>query len=72
VAATILRDAHQGRNNYSEWITFCYLGDARKAVTAAIRHRHSHRGFMAEYELAKKVVDRAAGTGEEPLLGSWF
>ena len=25
-----------------------------------------------EYKLAKKLVDRAIETGEEPLLGSWF
>jgi len=27
---------------------------------------------MAEYRLAKKLVDRAIETGDEPIFGSWF
>jgi hypothetical protein len=71
-AAAILKDAREGRENYCEWIYSCYGGDPLSAVRNAIKHRHTHRGFMAEYKLAKKLVDRAIETGEEPLFGSWF
>jgi len=71
-AARILKDAREGRKNYFEWISSCYGSDPLPAVRNAIRNRHHHKGYMAEYKLAKKLVDRAIETGEEPLLGSWF
>ena len=71
-AALILRDAIEGRENYCEWIYSCYGKDPMKAVRNAIKRRHYHEGFMAEYKLAKKLVDHAIETGEEPLFASWF
>jgi len=71
-AARILKDAREDRENYCEWIYSCYDRNPLRAVQAAIKNRHYHEGFMAEYKLAKKLVDRAIETGEEPLLGSWF
>jgi len=71
-AARILKDAREGRKNYFEWISSCYGSDPLPAVRNAIRNRHHHKGYMAEYKLAKKIVDRAIETGEEPFLGSWF
>ena len=72
VAAAIILDAIRGHENYSEWILACYGADPRKAVTHAIRGRHGHRGFMAEYRVAKALVDRYNATREEPLFASWF
>jgi hypothetical protein len=71
-AAQILKDAAEGQENWCEWIYSCYGRDPRKAVQSAIRNRHGHTGYMAEYKLARALVDRANKTGEEPLFGSWF
>jgi len=71
-AAAIVRDAREGRKNYCEWIDACYAGDPLPAVKNAIRSRHTHRGFMAEYKLALALVRRALKTGDEPVFASWF
>lgn len=71
-AAAIVRDAREGRKNYCEWIDACYNGDPLPAVKNAIRSRHTHRGFMAEYKLALALVRRALETGDEPVFASWF
>ena len=71
-AARILKDAKEGNENFCEWIYSCYNRDPRRAVQDAIRNRHHHKGFMAEYKYAKALVDNAIKTGKEPLLASWF
>ena len=71
-AANILRDARNGKNNYCEWIYSCYGGDPSKAVKNAIRNRHQHRGFMAEYKLALALVKKALESDDEPIFASWF
>jgi len=71
-AARILKDARERKENYCEWIDACYGGDPLPAVKNAIRNRHTHRGFMAEYKLALALVRRSLETGDEPLFGSWF
>jgi hypothetical protein len=67
LAAKIVADAADGRENWCEWIAACYGGDPRAPVSDAIRRRHTHHGYIA---LA--LVRRWAATGEQPLLGSWF
>jgi len=71
-AASILRDAIQGKENWCEWIYSCYDRDPKKAVRNAIRNRHTHDGFMAEYKLALALVKHAIEKNEEPLFASWF
>jgi len=71
-AATILKDARDGKPNYCEWICCCYGGDPMKALQNAIRNRHHHEGFMAEYKLALALVKRAIEKNEEPEFASWF
>jgi hypothetical protein len=71
-AARILKDAREGRKNYCEWIYSCYDGEPLPAVKNAIRNRHTHSGFMAEYKLALALVRKSIETGDEPLFGSWF
>jgi len=71
-AALILSDAKNRKENYCEWIAACYRGNARQAVQDAIRNRHHHKGYMAEYKLAKALVDRALKDGREPIFASWF
>lgn len=72
LAAKIVADAHDGRENGCEWIACCYGCDPRKAVEKAIRNRHSHRGYMAHYPQALALVRRLIETGDQPLLASWF
>lgn len=71
-AAMILKDAHERQENWCEWIYNCYDQDPLPAVRQTIRGRHHHKGYMAEYRLAKALVDQANATGEEPILASWF
>lgn len=71
-AAMIGLDGKYGRENWCEWIYSCYRRNARRALQDAIRSRHHHSGYMAEYRLAKALVDRANQTGHEPDLASWF
>ena len=71
-AAQILKDASEGKSNYCEWIMSCYACDPLPAVRNAIKHRHTHEGFMADYKTALALVNHAIKTGDEPLFASWF
>ena len=71
-AATILKDAAEGRENYCEWIHSCYGGNPQLAVEKAIRDRHQHRGYMAEYRQALSIVRHQIDHGEGPMFASWF
>ncbi len=71
-AAFMVHDAHYRQPNFSEGVQAVYGGDANRLVSDAFHHRHQHTGYMAEYRLARALVDRAIETGEEPMLGSWF
>jgi uncharacterized protein (DUF433 family) len=71
-AARILKDARAGRKNYCEWIDACYNRNPLRAVQDAIRFRHKHSGYMAEFKDAKALVERSIKDGEEPELASWF
>jgi hypothetical protein len=71
-AARIGLDGLRGRQNYCEWIHSCYGGDASAALDRSIKGRHHHSGYMAEYKLARKLVDEYLETGRQPLLASWF
>ncbi|NIN01491.1 MAG: hypothetical protein GTO24_26380 [candidate division Zixibacteria bacterium] len=71
-AAIIGWHAMNNEPDYCEWLDACYRGDARRCLQDSIRKRHYHHGYMAEYKLAKKLVERALETGDEPFLASWF
>ncbi len=71
-AAQILKEARDGRKNYCEWIYSYYNANPLPAVQNAIRHRHTHRGFMADYNTALALVKHAIETGDEPMFASWF
>ena len=71
-AALILKDAKEGKENWCEWIYSCYNMNPRKAVQDAIKHRHTHEGFMSDYRHALALVKHAIDSGEEPLFASWF
>jgi hypothetical protein len=71
-AALIGLDGLDGRENYCEWVDACYRGDTRRCLNDSIRNRRFHKGYMAEYRLAKQLVDRALESKEEPLFASWF
>jgi hypothetical protein len=71
-AARIVMDAHLRQKNYCEWVWSCYNQDPLPPVRNAFKGRHSHHGFMAEYKLAKALVDEANRSGNEPIFASWF
>ena len=71
-AARIGLDGLHGRENYCEYIAACYGGNARACLERSIRSRHYHKGYMAEYKLARKLVDHYLETGDEPMFASWF
>jgi hypothetical protein len=71
-AAIIGLDGLYGKENWCEWIYSCYDRNAREALKRSIQHRHGHNGFMAEYKLAKRLVDIAIEQEKEPLFASWF
>ena len=71
-AAGILRDAKEKQVNYCEWIYASYRTEPRKAVEGAVRHRATHVGYMASYDLALQIVRHQLETGESPAFGSWF
>lgn len=52
-ATAILKDAEEGRENWCEWVYSCYNRDPKIPVRNAIRGRHTHKGYMAEYALAQ-------------------
>jgi hypothetical protein len=72
VAADIIRAAHTRQKHFCEWIDACYRNDPLPAVRGAIRGRHGHHGYMADYGQARALVQRAVSTGEEPAFASWF
>lgn len=72
LAAQIIMDAKEGKENYCEWVLSCYGGDARRVVENAVRHRHAHKGYMAWYDRAYALVKHAIETGDEPAFGSWL
>ena len=71
-AANIVLDVIRRRENCCEWIYSCYGKDPRKALVAAIQKRRCHKGYMAEYKFAKRLVDEFNETGRQPEFASWF
>ncbi len=71
MAASVLLAARRGQQHHCEWIASCYGGDPMPAVMAAIRDRHHHRGYMADYSQARRITAQAAA-GAHPLLASWM
>jgi len=54
---------------YSPGATLEDIGEA--VIEESIRRRHSHKGFMNNYRIAKSIVDESIN-GREPVLASWF
>ena len=72
LAGNIVLAAARGERHSCEWIAACYRGDPLPAVREAIRCRHHHRGYMAEYALARRLVRTAIESGDPCVFGSWF
>src|SRR5688572_27640105 len=71
-AAQILKDTKEGNENWCEWLYSCYNCDPKIPVRQAIQRRHSHKGYMAEYQNAYAIVRRQLDSGQEPMFASWF
>lgn len=70
-AAMVIMDAAYRYPNRSDWVRICYACDPVKALRNAIKMRHRHKGEMADYRIARAIVDQAIVTGQEPLFQSW-
>jgi hypothetical protein len=44
----------------------------RDVIEPAFLNRAKHKGYMADYQQAKALVDEFVGTGRQPDLASWF
>ena len=71
-AASILLAVIHKKPHYCEWIVSCYACNPVTPVTRAIRSRSHHRGYMADYRQALRLVRQAVETGNEPMFASWF
>ena len=71
-AASIVLAAARREKNYCEWISACYQDNPLPAVQRAIRGRHTHHGYMAEYGIARQLVERAIAHGDPCTFASWF
>ncbi|MBU2177726.1 MAG: hypothetical protein KJ556_21750 [Gammaproteobacteria bacterium] len=72
-AACIVKDAHEGNENWCEWIFSCYNKDPRVPVGNAFKSRHYHRGYMSSYDVAAALIRQVNLTGESScMLASWF
>jgi len=48
------------------------LAVGRETLRAAFRYRGTHRGFMASYAQARRLVDEAIRSGTGPAFASWM
>ena len=71
-AANIILDAITGQENWCEWVASCYKCDPTQPLKNAIRTRHYHKGYMAEFKQALAIVFRTILTGDSPMFASWF
>lgn len=71
-AGHLVLTAAQNGTDYSEWIFSCYQSDPWPALCDAIEQRHHHRGYMADIEQARDLVDVTRRGGPEPAFASWF
>ena len=74
LAADIVKSAHESEPHFCEWIHACYNGDPRPPTAEAFKRRHSHKGYMSEYDHARALVDAVNEKGDQPsgMLASWF
>ena len=71
-AASIVLAAARREKHYYGWINACYHDDPVPAVQGAIRTRHHHHGYMADYGLARRLVQEAIAHGDPCIFASWF
>lgn len=79
-AANSLRAHKEGDGFFCEWYTHMAQGFdekkvlevATRTIERAFRNRHHHRGYMADYAMARSLVERVRHGGRGPELASWF
>lgn len=78
-AARAARDYIENQPCYCEW--YCYMSDrsgksllnvGKRVLSDSFRNRHFHKGYMADYDQARALVDHVRKGGEGPLFASWF
>jgi len=79
-AGVFLKCYKESKPFYCEWLLHIKKyspgkgwGDIMKEVLSrAIKHRHGHKGFMNNYQLARALVNKSLAKGKDPILASWF
>jgi hypothetical protein len=71
-AAKLVLAAARNDADWCEWIATCYGSDPWPALCAAIEQRRHHRGFMADIQQARGLVESVRRGDPEPQLASWF
>jgi hypothetical protein len=71
-AGRLVLIAARNGTDWCEWISTCYRSDPWPALVAAIEERHTHRGYMADIQRARSIVEAVRRGGPEPLLATWF
>ena len=79
-AANAILHHIQGEPNWCEWYTHMaqswdsakLLEVGRHALEDAVRGRHHHHGYMAEYLQARELVEHVRQGGQGPVFASWF
>lgn len=80
-AADALLAYKRGEPFYCEWYIHMnrYRYDdagiikvGQQVVKNAISRRHTHKGFMADYRLARRIVERVRQGEPGPEFASWF
>ena len=76
-AARAILDHIKGRTNACEWYRHMASNGQnlkeinREAIAQALRHRHTHKGYMAHYQIAKTLVHRHPDHQETTPLMAW-
>lgn len=74
-AARAILDHIKGKTNACEW--YCHMASSgqnlrdvnREAISQAFRNRHFHKGYMANYQTARTLIQRELDNrGTTPLM----
>lgn len=64
-----------GREFWCEWISHLHScgvkNPTRYVLEMAVKLRHTHRGYMADYGLARAIIAQSLA-GNDPIFASWF
>jgi len=71
-AAVIILNAVNNRPDHCEWISCCHKSNPKIPLNLAIKTRHYHKGYMADFKQALYLVCREILGFPNPVFASWF